>query len=102
MSDNVDKTAASADRSLSLSFPGTPHVDARTGDIVFKAYIGLRFIRCRVKRSALEPFAANPIPSQAELLAVFADYRHRIQRLVETEVLKGENAPVIRELDDSR
>jgi hypothetical protein len=55
-----------------------------------------------VKRSALKPFAANPVPSQAELLAVFADYRHRIERLVETEVLKGENAPVISELDDSR
>jgi hypothetical protein len=54
-----------------------------------------------VKRSALKPFTDNLAPSQADLMAAFADHRHWIERLVEREVMKGETAPVISELDNS-
>jgi len=102
MTDEADKARMGAARVCPLSFRGKPHVDARTGDIVFIAYMGLRFFRCRVKRSALKPFTDNPAPSQADLMAAFADHRYWIERLVEREVMKGETAPVISELDDSR
>jgi hypothetical protein len=100
MTDEADKTRMGAAHVYPLSFRAKPHVDARTGDIVFIAYMGLRFIRCRVKRSALKPFTDNPAPSQADLLAAFADHRYRIERLVEREILKGDDAPVVSELDD--
>ena len=56
------------DPSSVLNFRGKPHVDARTGDIIFIAYRGLRFIPCRVKRGALKRLAINSVPTEEELL----------------------------------
>ena len=82
------------DQSLTLSFRGKPHVDGRTGDVMFIAYTGLRFIPCCVKRSALKRLTANPAPTEEELLQAFANYRKQIERLVEEQVASGEYSPV--------
>ena len=81
-----------------LNFRGKPHMDARTGDIIFIAYKGLRFIVCRVKRGALKRLATNSMPTEEELLKVFIDHRKRIEGLVEERVLSGEFSPVIGDL----
>ena len=85
-------------QSLALSFRGKPHIDGRTGDIIFIAYMGLRLIPCRVKRSALKRLAINSVPTEEELLQVFIDHRKRIEGLVEERVLSGEFSPVISDL----
>ena len=89
------------DPSPVLSFRGKPHVDARTGDIIFIAYRGLRFIPCHVKRGALKRLAINSVPTEEELLQVFIDHRKRIEGLVEERVLSGEISPVINDLSNS-
>jgi hypothetical protein len=93
---------AGIDQAPSVNFRGNPRVEAKTGDIVFIANIGLRLIPCRVKRSLLKRLAANPVPCQEELLTVFATYRQQIELLVEQSVLKGEYSPVISDLDYNR
>lgn len=52
------------DPSPILSFRGKPYVDARTGDIIFIAYRGLRFIPCRAKRGALTASYKDQIDAQ--------------------------------------
>ena len=91
---------ADIDQSLTLSFRGKPHMDGRTGDVIFIAYMGLRFIPCRVKRSALKRLTINPVPTEEDLLQVFADYRKKIEQLVEEQVASGELSPVISELSN--
>ena len=87
-------------QSLTLSFRGKPHMDGRTGDVMFTAYTGLRFIPCRVKRSALKRLTTKPVPTEEELLQAFADYRKQIEQLVEEQVACGEFSPVISELSN--
>ena len=89
------------DQPPSVSFRGKPRVDAKTGDLVFMAYIGLRLIPCRVKRSALKGLAASSAPSEAELLTVYANYRKQIELLVQQWVLRGEHSPVISDFNDT-
>jgi hypothetical protein len=89
------------DQPLTLSFRGKPHLDSRTGDIMFIACMGLRFIPCRVKRTALKRLTNNSVPTDEELLEVFTDYRKRIERLVEEQVASGEFSPVISELSNN-
>ena len=89
------------DQPPTVRFSGKPRIDAKTGDIVFIAHMGLRLILCRVKRSALKRLASNSVPSQTELLTVFANYRKQIELLVEQWVLRGEYSPVISDLDGS-
>jgi hypothetical protein len=84
--------------SLSISFRGEPYLDAKTGDVVIVAYLGLRFIRCRIKRSALKPLTGSSVPSDAEVLEAFCDYRARIEKFVEAQVRSGDNAPLITDL----
>jgi hypothetical protein len=92
---NTDQSS----QSPSLNFRGRPRIDAKTGDVVFVAYVGLRFILCRVKRSALRRFAASSVPSEAEILAAVSDHRKQIERLVEKQVLAGASSPIIADLD---
>ncbi|HEY2010873.1 MAG TPA: DUF1488 family protein [Rhizomicrobium sp.] len=87
-------------QSLTLSFRGKPHMDGRTGDVMFIAYMGLRFIPCRVKRSALKRLTTNPVPTEQELLQAFDDYRKQIELLVEEQVASGEFSPVISEINN--
>ena len=87
-------------RCSSLNFRGKPRIDAKTGDVVFVAYVGLRFILCRVKRSALRRFAASSVPSDKEILAAVSDHRRHIERLVEKQVLAGAGSPIVFDLDD--
>lgn len=86
-------------QSLTLSFRGKPHMDGRTGDVVFIAYMGLRFIPCRVKRSALKRLTTNPVPTEEELFQVLSNYRKQFEQLVEEQVASGEFSPVISELN---
>lgn len=83
-----------------LNFRGKPHVDGKTGDVMFIAYMGLRLIPCRVKRSVLKRLTANPVPTEEELLQAFADYRKRIEQLVGEQVADGESSPVIGEINN--
>jgi hypothetical protein len=87
-------------QSLTLSFRAKPHMDGRTGDVMFIAYMGLRFIPCRVKRSVLKRLTINPAPTEQELLQAFTNYRKQIEQLVEEQVASGEFSPVISELSD--
>ena len=89
------------DQSLTLSFRGKPHMDGRTGDAMLIAYMGLRFIPCRVKRTALKRLIVNSVPTQEELLQAFTDYRKQIERLVEEQVASGDFSPVISELSNN-
>ncbi len=91
---------ADIDQSLTLSFRGKPHMDGRTGDVIFIAYMGLRFIPCRVKRSALKRLTTYPVPTEEELLRAFADHRKQIEQLVEEQVASGEFSPVISEISN--
>ena len=87
-------------QSLTLSLRGKPHMDGKTGDVMFIAYIGLRFIPCRVKRSALKRLTTKPVPGEEELLQVFTNYRKQIELLVEEQVASGEISPVISEINN--
>jgi hypothetical protein len=88
------------DQSLTLSFRGKPHMDGRTGDVIFIAYMGLRFIPCRVRRSALKRLTTYSVPTEEELLRAFTDHRKQIEQLVEEQVASGEFSPVISELSN--
>ena len=81
-----------------LNFRGKPHMDSKTGDVIFIAYKGLRLIPCRVKRSALKRLTTSSSPTKEELLQAFAAYRAQIERRAERQVTSGEFAPVISEL----
>jgi hypothetical protein len=89
------------DPSLSLSFAGKPRVDGKTGDIVLMAYTGLRIIPCCVKFSALKRLAAGSMPTDAQLLEVFAHHDKAIERLLKDQIRDGEAAPVIIELPEN-
>jgi hypothetical protein len=96
----MTNTDQSSSQSLTLNFRGKPRIDAKTGDVLFIAYMGLRFILCRVKRSALRPFAAGSVPSEEEILAAFSDQRKRIERIVGKQVLAGTSSPVVSDLNE--
>ena len=85
-------------QSRMLHFSPKPHMDGKTGDVMFTAHMDLRFIPCRVKRSALKRLTTSPVPTEEELLQAFAEYRKQIEQLVSEQVTSGEFSPAISEL----
>ena len=87
------------DADAPLCFRGKPHVDARSGDLLFVAYRGLRLFQCRVKRNALGRLHTGPVLADADLLLLFSDYRERIEKLVRAQIERGETSPTLSDLN---